>query len=164
MCSSATLTHLTKKKKGRNLQFFQKNLSGAKNSFLGVYKNLLELEADSESADWLCLLLCLILCLSFRGNLLSYILFLRITPFLPNWFINIVSPVIGKPDTTVLTVYRKICFKITSFLRLSLGVPLLPFWFGSFFGVAPPSFVFIQVNILKFYHNLMARSVLFRKN
>jgi len=53
-----------------------------------------------------------------RGNLLSYIIFLRITPFLPNWFINIVSPVIG--------------------------VPLLPFWIGSFFGVAPPSFVFIQ--------------------
>ena len=55
-----------------------------------------------------------------RGNLLSYIIFLRITPFLPNWFINIVSPVIG--------------------------VPLLPFWVGSFIGVAPPSFVFIQVS------------------
>jgi len=53
-----------------------------------------------------------------RSNLLSYIMFLRITPFLPNWFINIVSPVIG--------------------------VPLLPFWVGSFFGVAPPSFIFIQ--------------------
>jgi len=53
-----------------------------------------------------------------RGNLLSYITFLRITPFLPNWFINIVSPVIG--------------------------VPLFPFWVGSFFGVAPPSFIFIQ--------------------
>lgn len=56
---------------------------------------------------------------SHRSNLLSYILFLRITPFLPNWFINIVSPVIG--------------------------VPLLPFWMGTFFGVAPPSFIFIQV-------------------
>merc|ERR1711997_111299 len=55
---------------------------------------------------------------SHRSNLLSYILFLRITPFLPNWFINIVSPVIG--------------------------VPLLPFWVGTFFGVAPPSFIFIQ--------------------
>ena len=32
----------------------------------------------------------------FSGNLLSYIMFLRITPFLPNWFINIVSPVIGR--------------------------------------------------------------------
>jgi len=53
-----------------------------------------------------------------RGNLFSYIMFLRITPFLPNWFINIVSPVIG--------------------------VPLFPFWMGSFFGVAPPSFIFIQ--------------------
>ena len=44
--------------------------------------------------------------------------FLRITPFLPNWFINIVSPVIG--------------------------VDLKPFWLGTFIGVAPPSFVAIQ--------------------
>ena len=29
-----------------------------------------------------------------KDNLMSYIIFLRITPFLPNWFINIVSPVI----------------------------------------------------------------------
>ncbi|XP_047113280.1 transmembrane protein 41B-like [Schistocerca piceifrons] len=53
-----------------------------------------------------------------RENLLNYILFLRITPFLPNWFINIVSPVIG--------------------------VPIVPFWLGTFLGVAPPSFVAIQ--------------------
>ena len=45
----------------------------------------------------------------------------RITPFLPNWFINIVSPVIG--------------------------VDLRPFWIGTFIGVAPPSFVAIQVLI-----------------
>ena len=50
--------------------------------------------------------------------LYSYIIFLRITPFLPNWFINLVSPVIG--------------------------VRLAPFWFGTFVGVAPPSFVAIQ--------------------
>lgn len=53
-----------------------------------------------------------------KGNMLSYIIFLRITPFLPNWFINIVSPVIG--------------------------VDLRPFWLGTFLGVAPPSFVAIQ--------------------
>ncbi|KAI9563353.1 hypothetical protein GHT06_010814 [Daphnia sinensis] len=53
-----------------------------------------------------------------RNNLLNYIIFLRITPFLPNWFINITSPVIG--------------------------VPLGPFFFGTFLGVAPPSFVAIQ--------------------
>ncbi|KAK7868243.1 hypothetical protein R5R35_000644 [Gryllus longicercus] len=53
-----------------------------------------------------------------RSNLLNYLLFLRVTPFLPNWFINIVSPVID--------------------------VPLFPFWLGTFFGVAPPSFVAIQ--------------------
>jgi uncharacterized membrane protein YdjX (TVP38/TMEM64 family) len=28
-------------------------------------------------------------------HLTYYIIFLRITPFLPNWLINIVSPVIG---------------------------------------------------------------------
>ena len=47
------------------------------------------------------------------------IFILRITPFLPNWFINIVSPVID--------------------------VALKPFWLGTFIGVAPPSFVAIQV-------------------
>ena len=34
-----------------------------------------------------------------RDNLLNYIIFLRITPFLPNWFINITSPVIEVPLT-----------------------------------------------------------------
>ncbi|MGH0134293.1 UNVERIFIED_CONTAM: hypothetical protein FKN15_027076 [Acipenser sinensis] len=32
-----------------------------------------------------------------RGHLINYIVFLRITPFLPNWFINITSPVINVP-------------------------------------------------------------------
>ena len=32
-----------------------------------------------------------------KDDLINYIIFLRITPFLPNWFINIVSPVIGVP-------------------------------------------------------------------
>lgn len=32
-----------------------------------------------------------------RNDLLSYILFLRMTPLLPNWFINLVAPVIGVP-------------------------------------------------------------------
>ncbi|XP_064634900.1 transmembrane protein 41B-like isoform X3 [Lineus longissimus] len=53
-----------------------------------------------------------------RQHLLNYIIFLRITPFLPNWFINITSPVIN--------------------------VPLFPFFVGTFLGVAPPSFVAIQ--------------------
>lgn len=53
-----------------------------------------------------------------KSNLLGYIIFLRITPFLPNWFINIVSPVID--------------------VQLNL------FWIGTFIGVAPPSFVAIQ--------------------
>lgn len=53
-----------------------------------------------------------------REHLINYIIFLRITPFLPNWFINITSPVINVP----------------------LGV----FFFGTFIGVAPPSFVAIN--------------------
>jgi|688.fasta_scaffold396234_1 uncharacterized membrane protein YdjX (TVP38/TMEM64 family) len=43
-----------------------------------------------------------------KNNLLNYIIFLRITPFLPNWFINITSPVIG--------------------------VSMSPFFFGTFLG------------------------------
>lgn len=54
-----------------------------------------------------------------KDSLLSYIIFLRITPFLPNWFINIVSPVI---DVQLWP----------------------PFWIGTFIGVAPPSFIAIQ--------------------
>ncbi|XP_076652744.1 transmembrane protein stas [Halictus rubicundus] len=53
-----------------------------------------------------------------RHNLFNYMLFLRMTPLLPNWFINLASPIIG--------------------------VPLTPFILGTFFGVAPPSFVAIQ--------------------
>ncbi|KHJ94358.1 SNARE-like domain protein [Oesophagostomum dentatum] len=53
-----------------------------------------------------------------KSDLLSYIIFLRVTPFLPNWFINIASPV--------------------------LNVPLPHFFIGTFLGVAPPSFLYIQ--------------------
>ncbi|CAH0721544.1 unnamed protein product, partial [Brenthis ino] len=53
-----------------------------------------------------------------KNNLLNYIIFLRVTPFFPNWFINMTAPVIG--------------------------VPLIPFALGTFIGVAPPSFVAIQ--------------------
>jgi len=53
-----------------------------------------------------------------KDNIFNYMLFLRVTPFLPNWFINITAPVVD--------------------------VPLLPFWLGTFLGVAPPSFLAIQ--------------------
>ncbi|XP_040266130.1 transmembrane protein 41B [Bufo bufo] len=53
-----------------------------------------------------------------RDHLINYIIFLRITPFLPNWFINITSPIIN--------------------------VPLKVFFLGTFLGVAPPSFVAIK--------------------
>ncbi|XP_004529549.1 transmembrane protein 41 homolog [Ceratitis capitata] len=53
-----------------------------------------------------------------RDSLFNYMLFLRMTPILPNWFINLASPVIG--------------------------VPVYTFAVGTFFGVAPPSIVAIQ--------------------
>lgn len=53
-----------------------------------------------------------------HDDILWYIIFLRITPLLPNWFINLASPIIG--------------------------VKLLPFYLGTFIGVAPPSFFFIR--------------------
>lgn len=43
-----------------------------------------------------------------KNDLFNYMLFLRITPLLPNWFINLVAPVVG--------------------------VPLFPFAFGTLFG------------------------------
>lgn len=52
-----------------------------------------------------------------RDNLLCYMIFLRITPIFPNWFINITSPIIG--------------------------VPFLPFFLGTLVGVAPPSSIAI---------------------
>ncbi|XP_048526425.1 transmembrane protein 41 homolog isoform X1 [Dendroctonus ponderosae] len=53
-----------------------------------------------------------------KNNLFNYMVFLRVTPILPNWFINLAAPV--------------------------LGVPLVPFALGTFIGVAPPSFFAIQ--------------------
>jgi len=35
-----------------------------------------------------------------KENLFNYLLFLRMTPFMPNWFINLASPVIGIPFST----------------------------------------------------------------
>lgn len=43
-----------------------------------------------------------------NDNMFCYMMFLRITPFLPNWFINVCAPLVD--------------------------VPLIPFWLGTFFG------------------------------
>uniref|UniRef100_T1GSW7 VTT domain-containing protein n=1 Tax=Megaselia scalaris TaxID=36166 RepID=T1GSW7_MEGSC len=53
-----------------------------------------------------------------KDSLFNLMLFLRITPILPNWLINLCAPVVG--------------------------VPLYPFVLGTFFGVAPPSVLAIQ--------------------
>lgn len=67
---------------------------------------------------------------SHKENLFNYMLFLRMTPILPNWFINLVAPVIG--------------------------VPLTPFALGTFFGVAPPSVIAIQAG--KTLHKMTSSS------
>ena len=56
-----------------------------------------------------------------KDNMLFYIIFLRITPFLPNWLINIAAPIVS--------------------------VALAPFFFGTFLGVAPPSLLAIRAGI-----------------
>ncbi|CAG8732201.1 11882_t:CDS:2, partial [Dentiscutata erythropus] len=53
-----------------------------------------------------------------RKHLFSYIIFLRVTPFLPNWFINIASP--------------------------HLGVNTNVFFWATLLGVAPLSFIHTQ--------------------
>ncbi|CAF0757888.1 unnamed protein product [Adineta ricciae] len=66
-------------------------------------------------------------------SLLWFIIFLRITPILPNWFINLCSPI--------------------------LDVPLKPFFLGTFAGVALPSVLFIQAG--KTLHQLSSASDVF---
>jgi len=44
-----------------------------------------------------------------RNDLLYYVIFLRVTPIVPNWFINLASPLID--------------------------IPLFPFAFGTFIGI-----------------------------
>eukprot|EP00049_Salpingoeca_infusionum_P019043 m.359885 g.359885 ORF g.359885 m.359885 type:complete len:241 (+) comp18791_c0_seq1:97-819(+) len=53
-----------------------------------------------------------------KNNMVFYMLFLRATPILPNWFISLASPVIG--------------------------VPFIPFFLGTLIGVAPPCMLYIE--------------------
>lgn len=56
-----------------------------------------------------------------KGHLFSYLLFLRITPFLPNWFINLACPV--------------------------LGVGYMPFFFATLFGIMPQTFLTVEAGL-----------------
>ncbi|EGC32247.1 hypothetical protein DICPUDRAFT_81895 [Dictyostelium purpureum] len=56
-----------------------------------------------------------------RDNLFNYIIFLRITPFLPNWFINLASPL--------------------------LDVPISTFAIGTFIGIMPATFLAVKAGI-----------------
>lgn len=53
------------------------------------------------------------------GKFLTYMIFIRATPFLPNWFVNVAAPLIG--------------------------VPIVPFFFGTLVGVVPPYILFLRV-------------------
>lgn len=53
-----------------------------------------------------------------RGDMLNYIIFLRVTPILPNTFINVASPIVG--------------------------VPLIPFMAGTLLGCMPNNFVAVN--------------------
>lgn len=68
-----------------------------------------------------------------RSHILNYILFLRITPFLPNWFINLSAPL--------------------------LGVPLGPFMVATFFGVMPATFFAVRAG--KTLHEIRTPSDIF---
>ncbi|KYQ89921.1 hypothetical protein DLAC_08489 [Tieghemostelium lacteum] len=56
-----------------------------------------------------------------RENLFNYLIFLRITPFLPNWFINLSSPI--------------------------LDVPLGLFAMGTFLGIMPATFLAVKAGL-----------------
>lgn len=56
-----------------------------------------------------------------RKSLFNYFLFLRITPLLPNWFINISSPL--------------------------FSVPLSTFAVGTYFGIMPATFFAVQAGL-----------------
>jgi len=56
-----------------------------------------------------------------KKHLFNYLLFLRLTPLLPNWFINISSPV--------------------------LGVPYSYFCLATFFGIMPASFIAVKAGL-----------------
>ncbi len=61
-----------------------------------------------------------------KSNLFYYLLFLRITPLIPNWFINVSSP--------------------------HLAIPLQTFFFATFFGVIPLSVIHVKTgNLLAQY-------------
>jgi len=53
-----------------------------------------------------------------KENLFYYMLFLRITPLLPNWFVNVSSPIVG--------------------------IPIKTFILGTFFGLIPANFLHVS--------------------
>jgi uncharacterized membrane protein YdjX (TVP38/TMEM64 family) len=65
-----------------------------------------------------------------RKNLFNYFLFLRISPLLPNWFVNLASPI--------------------------FSVPFHIFYIGTFFGVMPQTFLAVRAG--RTLHNIKSVS------
>jgi len=58
---------------------------------------------------------------SHRKNIFWYMLFLRITPLIPNWFVNVSSPIVG--------------------------IPFKHFFFGTLFGLMPANIIHIRTGL-----------------
>jgi len=68
-----------------------------------------------------------------RNNLFWYMLFLRLTPLIPNWFVNIASPVVGMP------------FKY--------------FFFGTLFGLMPANIIHIRTGLTLYNINQIGMNI-----
>lgn len=72
-------------------------------------------------------------------HIFNYLLFLRISPLLPNWFVNLTSPIIGVPFTSfaIATFFgmHKQYFEFTNWLLASsfLLADLILIWFSHYF-------------------------------
>lgn len=64
----------------------------------------------------------------FRSELLAYLLFLRLTPILPNWLINLASPIVG--------------------------VPLTHFALATFIGITPQTYLSVRFGTIVQAHSL----------
>lgn len=68
-------------------------------------------------------------------------IFLRVTPFFPNWLINIAAPVVEVPFIPFWLGTFIGSYLFSTFVLTKISIPIIMILFA---GVAPPSFVAIQ--------------------
>ncbi len=73
-----------------------------------------------------------------QGHMLSYMLFMRITPLLPNWFINVTSPHVGVPPLTFI-------------LGTFFGIFFIFLLYCSFFFFIVHFFFVFYINFISFF-------------